>query len=160
MLQNTFSWAPNTLIGFIVFQSVSKNFPPIFESHKPRVIFAEFDMDSLLLFPPHLRRSLACDQPVSWDPVEWSHHLKIGVSFRCLLSKVISFILSTLYIKHCFLILPFICSYMWDLTFWAHIWCVSSFVLKTGCYTFIPKLFKTAILVSNYIFRPNLIIEL
>ena len=24
---------------------------------------------------------------------------------------------------------------MWDLTFWAHIWCVSGFVLKTGCYT-------------------------
>ena len=27
-----------------------------------------------------------------------------------------------------------ICSYMWDLTFRAHIWCVSGFVLKTGCY--------------------------
>jgi hypothetical protein len=28
------------------------------------------------------------------------------LSFRCLVSKVISFILSTLYIKHCHLILP------------------------------------------------------
>jgi len=27
------------------------------------------------------------------------------------------------------------CSYMWDLTSWAHIWCVSGFVLKIGCYT-------------------------
>jgi hypothetical protein len=24
-----------------------------FEPHEPRVIFVEFDMDSLLLFPPH-----------------------------------------------------------------------------------------------------------
>jgi hypothetical protein len=27
-----------------------------------------------------------------------------------------------------------ICSYMCDLTSWAHIWCVSDFVLKTRCY--------------------------
>jgi len=27
---------------------------------------------------------------------------------------------------------------MWDLTSWAHIWCVSGFVLKTGCYTSRP----------------------
>jgi len=36
----------------------------------------------------------------------WSFRLKDGVSFRCLLSKVIFFVLSTLYIKHCPLILP------------------------------------------------------
>jgi len=38
----------------------------------------------------------------------WSFRLKNGVSFRCLLSKVISFILSSLYNKHCLLILPLI----------------------------------------------------
>ena len=27
---------------------------------------------------------------------------------------------------------------MWDLTFWAHIWCVSGFVLKTECYITSP----------------------
>ena len=35
---------------------------------------------------------------------------------------------------HCLLILPFICSYMWDLTSKTHIWCVSDFVLKIGYY--------------------------
>ena len=55
------------------------------------------------------------------------------LSFRCLQSKVISLVILR-YIEHCLLILPLICSYMWDLTSWAHIWCVSDFVLKTGCY--------------------------
>ena len=36
---------------------------------------------------------------------------------------------------HCILILPFICSYMWDLTSRTHIRCVSDFVLKIGYYT-------------------------
>ena len=36
---------------------------------------------------------------------------------------------------HCLFILPFICSYMWDLTSKTHIWCVSDFVLKIGYYT-------------------------
>ena len=47
----------------------------------------------------------------------------------------LSLLLSSLYIKHYDLILPFICSYMWDLISRAHIWCAFGFVLETGCYT-------------------------
>ena len=65
-------------------------------------------------------------------PVDWSLHPS-ELSFRCVLSKVISLVIIR-YIKHCLLILPLIYSYMWDLTSWAHIWCVYGFVLKTGCY--------------------------
>ena len=36
---------------------------------------------------------------------------------------------------HCLLILPLICSYMWDLTSKTHIWCISGFVLKIGYYS-------------------------
>ena len=32
-------------------------------------------------------------------------------------------------------ITPFICNYMCELNSWAHIWCVSGFVLKTRSYT-------------------------
>ena len=39
---------------------------------------------------------------------------------------------------HCLLILPFICSYTWDLTPKTHIWCVFDFVLKIGYYTMVP----------------------
>ena len=46
----------------------------------------------------------------------------------------LSLLLSSLYIKHYDLILPFICSYMWDLISRAHIWCAFGFVLETGCY--------------------------
>ena len=35
---------------------------------------------------------------------------------------------------HCLLILPLICSYMWDLVSKTHIWCISGFVLKIGYY--------------------------
>ena len=35
---------------------------------------------------------------------------------------------------HCLLILPLICSYMWDLTSMTHIWCISGFVLKIEYY--------------------------
>jgi len=38
---------------------------------------------------------------------------------------------------HCLLILPFIFSYMWDLTSKTHIWCVSDFVLKIGYYIYL-----------------------
>ena len=31
----------------------------LFEPHKPHVIFAEFDMDSPLQFPPHLRLDIS-----------------------------------------------------------------------------------------------------
>jgi len=40
--------------------------------------------------------------PVELEPSTEESEL----SFRCLLSKVVSFILSTLYIEHCLLILP------------------------------------------------------
>jgi len=36
----------------------------------------------------------------------WSFHLKIRVHSYCLLREVITFILSSLYIKHCLLVLP------------------------------------------------------
>ena len=39
-------------------------------------------------------------------PVEWSLHSKIGVVYPLIVPKVISFILSTLYIEHCLSILP------------------------------------------------------
>ena len=35
---------------------------------------------------------------------------------------------------HCLLILPLICSYMWDLTSKTHIWCISDFILKIEYY--------------------------
>jgi len=39
----------------------------------------------------------------------------------------------------CPLILPLICSYMWDLSSKTHIWCISDFVLKIGCYNSLPQ---------------------
>ena len=39
-------------------------------------------------------------------PVEWSLRLKIGVVFPLFVPKVIFFVLITLYIKECLLILP------------------------------------------------------
>jgi hypothetical protein len=66
-------------------------------------------------------------------PMEWGLRLKIRVSFRCLLSKVVFFVPIRYVIKHSVLIVPLICSRMCDLTFWARIWCVSGFVLKTRC---------------------------
>ena len=47
---------------------------------------------------------------------------RLELSFHCLLSKVIPFILSTVYIEHLSFDITLICSYMWDLTSWAHIW--------------------------------------
>ena len=79
-------------------------------------------------------RNWACDQPVSCSYEIGVFTRRSKLSFRCLLSKVIPFILSTLYIEHSSFDITFIYSYMWDLTYWAHIWCASGFVLKTGCY--------------------------
>ena len=69
-------------------------------------------------------------------PVDWSLHPKIGVVFS--LFAVYGYILYTKYFIYWALSfdITLICSYMWDLTFWAHIWCISGFVLKTGCYNF------------------------
>jgi len=55
-------------------------------------------MCSLLQFPPYLRRSLGLWSTSQLDPVEWSNTRSLELSIRCLLSKVISFILCTLYI--------------------------------------------------------------
>ena len=70
-------------------------------------IFMEFDMDSLLLFPPHLMRSfrLVINQSV-W--IQWSgvYTRRSELSFRCLYSEVIIFILIRYVFKHCLLILP------------------------------------------------------
>ena len=64
----------------------------------------------------------------------WSLHLKIGVIFP--LSILWGYILYTnmLCIQALSIDIILICSYMWDLTSWAHIWYISGFVLKTGCY--------------------------
>ena len=67
-------------------------------------------------------RNSACDQPVSCSCGSGVLTWRSELSFRCLYSEVIIFIL----------IRCLIC-YMWDLTSWTHIWCVSGFVLKTGC---------------------------
>ena len=63
------------------------------------------------------------------------------LSFRYLLSKIIRYILYTKYIIYWALSfdITLIFSYMWDLTSWAHIWCVSGFVLKTGCYKVVSE---------------------
>jgi len=60
-------------------------------------ILVEFDMDSLLLFPPHFRRSfgLVINQSVGSCRVELIP--EVGVIFRCLLLKVISNLICTLY---------------------------------------------------------------
>ena len=64
-------------------------------------ILVEFDMDSLLLLPPHLRRSfrLVINQSVGSCRVELIP--KVGVIFHCLLLKVISNLLCTLYNIFC-----------------------------------------------------------
>jgi hypothetical protein len=88
-----------------------------FEPHEPYVILAEYKM--YLRLPLHfiwikipdgyqiasLEKSLGLCSTSQLSLWIWSFRLKNGVSFRCLLSKVISFILSSLY-KHCLLILP------------------------------------------------------
>ena len=70
----------------------------LWELYNLVAIFVEFDMDSLLLFPPNLRTSLGLWSTSQLDPVEWSSYPKLELSIRCLLLKVISFILSKLYI--------------------------------------------------------------
>jgi len=89
-----------------------------FEPHEPYVILAEYEM--YLCLPLHfiwikipdgykiasLEKSLGLCSTSQLSLWIWSFRLKNGVSFHCFLSKVISFILSSLYIKHCLLILP------------------------------------------------------
>ena len=98
-------------------------------------IFAEFDMDSLLLFPPPLRRSfrLVINLSVGSSGVKSAPGDHSCLSVECFLR--LSLLLSTLYNKHCYLISPLFCSYMWELILKTHIWCASGFVLKTECYT-------------------------
>ena len=82
-----------------------------FEPHEPYVILAEYEM--YLRLPLHfiwikipdgyqiasLEKSLGLCSTSQLSLWIWSFRLKNGVSFRCLLSKVISFILSSLYIS-------------------------------------------------------------
>jgi hypothetical protein len=67
------------------------------------------------------------------------------LSFRCLLYKIISFIISTLYIKHCHLILPlFVAIYeIWlpGLTYSVYL----VLFLKPGVTLYLLKLFKTKV---------------
>ena len=90
-----------------------------FEPHEPHVIFIEYDMYLHMLyflniwikFPDGYQiarvwRNYACDQPVSCPCRIGVFTLRSELSFRCLLSKVIFSIQSTLYIEHCLLILP------------------------------------------------------
>ena len=65
----------------------------------------------------------------------WSLHLRIGVIFLSSILWGYNLYTNVLCILSTVFDITLICSYMWDLTSWAHIWCVSSFVLKTGCFT-------------------------
>ena len=69
----------------------------------------------------------------------WSLCLKIRVVFPP--SILWGYILCTKYVIYWALSIDItlIYSYMWDLTSWAHIWCVSGFVLKTGCYRVVSE---------------------
>jgi hypothetical protein len=58
------------------------------------------------------------------------------VSFRCLLIKVIFFVLIHYVIKHLSFDITLIYGHMCDLTFWTHMWCVFDFVLKIRCYKY------------------------
>jgi hypothetical protein len=82
----------------------------------PHVMLVEYKMYLRLFIFNTLKKSrmgtrlpeIGADRLVinqSVVPMEWSLPLKTGVVFPCLLSKVISFIISTLYIKHYHLIL-------------------------------------------------------
>jgi len=89
-----------------------------FEPHESHVILAEYEM--YLRLPLHfiwikipdeyqiasLEESLGSCSTSQLSLWIWSFRLKNEVHFRCLLSKVISFILSSLYIKYCLLIIP------------------------------------------------------
>ena len=82
-----------------------------FEPHEPYVILAEYEM--YLRLPLHfiwikipvgyqiasLEKSLGLCSTSQLSLWIWSFRLKNDESFRCLLSKVISFILSLLYIS-------------------------------------------------------------
>ena len=86
-------------------------------------ILVEFDMDSLLLFPPYFKGSvrLVINQSV-WILQSGVNTQSLELSVRYLLSKVISFILCMLCNKHFDLVLPLICSYMCDLASKTNIW--------------------------------------
>ena len=82
-----------------------------FEPHEPHVILTEYEM--YLCLPLHfisikildgyqiasLEKSLGLCSTSQLSLWIWSFRLKNRVSFRCLLSKVIPFILSSLYIS-------------------------------------------------------------
>ena len=86
----------------------------LFEPHKPHVIFAEFDMDSPLQFPPHLRLDisllesegvrLVINQSVGSSGVKSAPGDQSCLSVDCFLR--LSLLLSSLFTKHCELILP------------------------------------------------------
>jgi len=98
-------------------------------------ILVEFDMDSLLLFPPHFRR---CFRLVI-NQLFGSCRVKLIPKVWSCLSAICYQRLSLLYwvcyiFMHCLLILPLICSYMWELPSKTHIWCISGFALTIGYY--------------------------
>ena len=86
----------------------------LFEPHKPLAIFVEFDMDSLLQFPPHLRLDisllesegvrLVINQLVESSGVKSAPGDQSCLSGNCF--RRLSLLLSSLYIKHSELILP------------------------------------------------------
>ena len=68
-------------------------------------IFVEFDMDSLLLFPtPQEKFRLVINQSVGSSGVKSAPGDQSCLSVDCFLR--LSLLLSSLYIKHCELILP------------------------------------------------------
>jgi hypothetical protein len=83
----------------------------------PHVILVEYEMYSRLFFlilwknPECVPDCQRLEQLGLWSTSQlslWSGVFtwRPELSFHCLLSKVISFIISTLYIKHCLVILP------------------------------------------------------
>ena len=100
-----------------------------FEPHKPRVIYAEFDMDSPLQFPPHLRLDDSLSE--TWEVglvvnqsvwIQWSgvYTQRPELFIRWLFLRLYLLYYVHYVIKHCYLISPLICSYMWDLILKTH----------------------------------------
>jgi len=98
-------------------------------------ILMEFDMDSLLLFPPYFRRCFRLVINQSVRSCREKLMPEVGVVYPLFAIKGYPFYTKYVIFMHCLLILPLICSYMWDLPFKIRIWCISDFVLKIGYYT-------------------------
>jgi len=119
-----------------------------FEPHEPYVILAEYEMYLRLSLHfiwikisngyqiASLEKGFGLCSTTQLSLWIWSLHLKNGVSFCCLLSKVISFILSSLYISIVYWYYPYLWLYVGFDFLGSHmvcIWfCPSNQVLQSG----------------------------